>query len=82
MPLYKLTFLTFSKCKVTESIENLNSKKPTLSDSFCYFWRWYEGQLGQLFEWQELYGIVWQEISHLWELYDKQFWSTGISKKR
>ena len=24
----------------------------------------------------ELYEIVWKEISHLWELYDKHFWST------
>ena len=24
----------------------------------------------------ELYGIVWQEVSHTWKLYDKKFWST------
>ena len=26
----------------------------------------------------ELYGIVLQETSHLWELYDKHFWSTRV----
>ena len=29
----------------------------------------------------ELYKIVWQEVSHIWKLYDKKFWSTGESKK-
>ena len=24
----------------------------------------------------ELYEIVWQEVSHIWKLYDKKFWST------
>ena len=27
----------------------------------------------------ELYEIVWKEFSHLWELYDKHFWSTRDS---
>ena len=24
----------------------------------------------------ELYEIVWQEVSHIWKLYDNKFWST------
>ena len=26
----------------------------------------------------ELYEIVWQEVSHIWKLYDKKFWSTRV----
>ena len=26
----------------------------------------------------DLYEIVWQEVSHIWKLYDKKFWSTQV----
>ena len=29
----------------------------------------------------ELYEIVWQEVSHIWKLYDKKFWSTRALNK-
>ena len=29
----------------------------------------------------ELYEIVWQEVSHIWKLYDKKFWSTRESSR-
>ena len=29
----------------------------------------------------ELYEIVWQEVSHIWKLYDKKFWSTRVFEK-
>ena len=26
----------------------------------------------------ELYEIEWQEVSHIWKLYDKKFWPTRV----
>ena len=75
-------------CSVANTTENLSENEFTNKKQFFGFWRKYLSYNFHLWEnachrvfikfsvRMELYETVWKEISHLWELYDKHFWST------
>ena len=62
---------------------NLERKNPTfwfmekhLSYNFHIWKNAYHRVFIQFSVRMELYEIVWQEVSHVWKLYDTKFWST------
>ena len=52
--------------------------KHTLSYNFHIWKNAYHRVFIQFSVRMELYEIVWQEVSHIWKLYDKKFWSTRV----
>ena len=77
-------------CSVAKTTENLSEYKFTNKKQLFVLWRkhlsynfhlWenaYHRVFMQFSVRMELYEIVWKEISRLWELYDKHFWSTRV----
>ena len=66
----------FQKINLERKNQNFWFMGKHLSDNF-YIWKnAYHRVFIQFSVSMELYEIVWQEVSHIWKLYDKKFWST------
>ena len=71
--------LSENKCSNKKQLFGLR-RKP-LSYSFHLWENVYYRNFIQFSVRMELYGIVWKDFSHLWELYDKHFWSNRVPWK-
>ena len=68
----------FSETKIRNKNQNFWFMEKHLSYNIHIWKNVYHRDFIQCSVRMALYGIVWQEVSHIWKLYDKKFWSTRV----